>query len=421
MGSASRVAGIDAMAFHGTHCYLEMADLATARGVDPDKYIHGLGQRQMAVATPCEDTVTMATVAAHRALDRFDIDPGEIGTLIVGTETGVDHSKPVAVYVHDMLGLAPNCRTFETKHACYGAMAGLTSAMDWISAGRARGRKALIIASDIARYGLNTPGEPTQGAGAVAMVVSERPRLLELDPTSFGDYTRQVMDFWRPLYSKYAFADGHYSIDCYLDAFSGAWRDACENSGTWEPLRLDNIDACFYHVPFTKMARKAHHRHCETEWGISVAKENEAKMTEINASYERQVAPWLELNSIVGNIYTGSLFLCLMDYLRKAHPAGGQRLSMFSYGSGCGAAFGTGVVVANAARYADHIDPATHLAQRRRLDIDRYEQLITASETADHNEAPYPDPADWDLGQGLYYVGTRDHIRQYTGSAADTP
>jgi len=169
------------------------------------------------------------------------------------------------------------------------------------------------------------------------------------------------------------------------------------------------------------MARKAHHRHCETEWGTTVAKENEAMMTEINASYQRQVAPWLELNSIVGNIYTGSLFLCLMDYLRKARPAEGRRLSMFSYGSGCGAAFGTGVIAADAARHADHIDPATHLAQRRRLDFDRYEQLITASETADHNEAPYPDPDDWNLGQGLYYVGTRDHIRQYTGSAADTP
>ncbi len=418
---SARVSGIDAMAFHGTQYYLEMADLAAARGVDPDKYILGLGQRQMAVATPCEDTVTMATVAAHRALERFDIDPGEIGTLIVGTETGVDHSKPVAVYVHDMLGLAPNCRTFETKHACYGAMAGLTSAMDWISAGRARGRKALIVASDIARYGLNTAGEPTQGAGAVAMVVSEKPRLLELDPTSFGDYTRQVMDFWRPLYSKYAFADGHYSIDCYLDAFSGAWRDACENAGSWDPLRLDRLAACFYHVPFTKMARKAHHRHCETEWGKKVEREDTEQVAAIRESYDQQVAPWLELNSVVGNIYTGSLFLALMDYLRKAQPAGGERVSVFSYGSGCGAAFGTGVVTPEAAGLAERLDPATHLEQRRKLDMDRYEELIRLSETADHNEAPYPDPADWQLDRGLYFVGTRDHVRQYAGSAADTP
>jgi hypothetical protein len=146
--------GIDALAFSGPEHYLEMTALAEARGVDPGKYLHGLGQRQMAIATPCEDTVTMAAAAGEQALKAFDIDPAEIGTLIVGTETGVDHSKPVAVYVHELLGLARNCRTFETKHACYGAMAGLSSSADWIAAGRARGRKALVIASDIARYGL---------------------------------------------------------------------------------------------------------------------------------------------------------------------------------------------------------------------------------------------------------------------------
>ena len=199
--------GIDALAFAGPAGFVEMTDLAKARGVDPGKYLKGLGQRRMAIASPCEDTVTMAADAAARALQGFDIDPSEIGTLIVGTETGVDHSKPVAVYVHELLGLDQRCRTFETKHACYGAMAGLTASIDWIGSGRARGRKALVIASDIARYGLNTAGEPTQGAGAVAMVVSENPRLLSIDPTRIGDYTRQVMDFWRPLYSKYAFAD----------------------------------------------------------------------------------------------------------------------------------------------------------------------------------------------------------------------
>lgn len=414
---SSRPVGIDALAFHGPRCFVDMAELARARDVDPDKFLLGLGQKQMAVATPCEDTVTMASVAAWRALHHFDIDPGEIGTLIVGTETGIDHSKPVAVYVHEMLGLPSNCRTFETKHACYGAMAGLTSTLDWISAGRARGRRALVIASDIARYGLNTPGEPTQGAGAVAMVISENPRLLVADPDTFGDYTRQVMDFWRPLYSKYAFADGHYSIDCYLEAFSGAWRDACEQAGHRDRLRLDNLDACFYHVPFVKMARKAHWRHCETEWGS--ADHDPDRVSRIRHSYTQQVAPWLELNSVVGNIYTGSLFLAMADYLRKLVTSReGRRVSMFSYGSGCGAAFGTGEIAAGAAAYAHGVDPRVHLNNRRQLSIDEYEQLIVASETADHNDAPFPDPGQWQLGNGLYYVGTRDHVRQYSGQPA---
>jgi hydroxymethylglutaryl-CoA synthase len=405
--------GIDAMAFHGPECFVDMADLAAARGVDPAKFTRGLGQVEMAVATPCEDTVSLATVAARKALQAFDVDPGEIGTLIVGTETGVDHSKPVAVYVHDLLGLPSNCRTFETKHACYGAMAGLTSALDWIVAGRARGKKALIVASDIARYGPNTAGEPTQGAGAVAMVVSAAPRLLAVDKDVFGDYTRQVMDFWRPLYSKYAFTDGHYSIDCYLDALAGAWADAAAKTER-ERVEMRGLDACFYHVPFVKMARKAHQRHWEVELGRSIAKDDEEHAMKIADSYEVLVGPWLTLNAVVGNIYTGSLFLAMMDYLRAGDPdREGRRVSLFSYGSGCGAAFCFGDVAPGAAGLASRLDPRAELERRRRLSVAEYEDILAACDDADRNDGERLAPARWGLGGDLYYVGTRNHIRQY--------
>jgi hydroxymethylglutaryl-CoA synthase len=406
--------GLDAMAFHGPECFVDMSELAAARGVDPAKFTRGLGQIEMAVATPCEDTVSLATVAARKALAAFDVDPREIGTLIVGTETGVDHSKPVAVYVHELLGLPSNCRTFETKHACYGAMAGLTSALDWIVAGRARGKKALIVASDIARYGPGTAGEPTQGAGAVAMVVSARPRLLEVDKEIFGDYTRQVMDFWRPLYSKYAFTDGHYSIDCYLDALSGAWADAAAKAGSPQRLALRNLDACFYHVPFVKMARKAHQRHWEAELGRAVPKDDEEHAMKITDSFEVLVSPWLSLNAVVGNIYTGSLFLALIDYLRTGdRRREGRAVSMFSYGSGCGAAFCFGAVAEGASAWAQKLDPRGELAARRRLTVAEYEEILAACETADANDGERLSPARWKLGGELYYVGTRNHIRQY--------
>lgn len=329
-----RRVGIDAMAFHAPHCYIDMADLAVARGVEPAKYINGLGQRAMAVPTPCEDTVSLAIAAGRKGLDNFDIDPSEIGTLVVGTETGVDHSKPVASYVHEHLRLASNCRSVETKHACLGGTAGLIMAMDWIAAGRARGRKALVITADIARYGLKTPGEPTQGAGAVAFVVSERPRLLQFNPDIYGDYTRQVMDFWRPLYSKYAFVDGHYSIDCYLEALAGAWADAASKPDASLQMPITGLDACLYQVPFAKMAQKAHHRHWEAELGRGVGPEDPTLLAQIKASFEQRVSPWLKLNSTVGNIYTGSLFLALIDYLRDVEVASeGKTASLFAYGA----------------------------------------------------------------------------------------
>lgn len=400
--------GIDALAFAGPAAYVELADLAAARGVEPAKFTQGLGQHRMAIASPCEDTVTMAVDAGLQAIENFGIDPAEIGTLIVGTETGVDHSKPVAVYVHDLLGLNERCRTFETKHACYGAMAGLTASMDWIASGRARGRKALVIASDIASYGLGTPGEPTQGAGAVAMVVSQQPRLLEIQPASIGDYTRQVMDFWRPLYSRYALADGHYSIQCYLDALVAAREDAV---GARRDL-LGELQACLYHVPFVKMALKAHQREVEIELGSKISKSEAEPWQRLQDSYAKRCAPWLTLNAEIGNIYTGSLFLSLIDLLRQAgSQLAGEQISLFSYGSGCGATYCLGRIGESAGQWEARLDPSAHLADRRRLNVAEYEHLVRAGEQADRQASLKP--RDFGLNHGLYYTGTQDHQRTY--------
>jgi hydroxymethylglutaryl-CoA synthase len=391
-----------------------MAELALARGVEPAKYIQGLGQIAMAVPTPCEDTVSLAIGAGRKTLESFEIEPSEIGTLVVGTETGVDHSKPVATYVHEHLRLASSCRSVETKHACLGGSAGLTMAMDWIAAGRARGRKALVIAADIARYGLKTPGEPTQGAGAVAFVVSERPRLLEFNPDLYGDYTRQVMDFWRPLYSKYAFVDGHYSIECYLEALTATWVDAASKPDAPRQMLIEALDACFYHVPFVKMAKKAHHRHWEVELGRPVGEDDTLKRAQIEASFEKRVSPWLKLNAAVGNIYTGSLFLAQIDYLRSLEVARECRtVSMFAYGSGCGASLLFARVARGASAHRSLLDPQRELDQRHRLDVPEYEEIMRASESVDANDGPSFDPSVWRLGPGVYYLGTREHRRLY--------
>lgn len=406
--------GIDAMGFSGAQCYIDMVDLALARGVDPAKFTVGIGQKQMSVATPCEDTVSMAAHAGRKALEAFDIDPSEIGTLIIGTETGIDHSKPASVYVHELLGLPSNCRQFETKHACYGATAGLTSAADWILSGRARGRKALIIASDIARYGIGTPGEPTQGAGAVAMVVSENPRLFELEMNCIGDYSTQVMDFWRPLYSKYAFADGHYSIDCYLDALAHSLKDATSVATDTNRFNPDNLAACFYHVPFVKMARKAHKCLLEQHLNRKIDLDNSVDKDLFTESYGELVAPWLSVNALVGNIYTGSLFLSMIDFIAQQNRELENRdVSIFSYGSGCGASFILARVAEGAMDYAAALDPKKDLEARIKLSVDEYEDIITLAEEIDMNDGMAPDPAQWKLKGNIFYLGTHDHSRQY--------
>jgi hydroxymethylglutaryl-CoA synthase len=208
----------------------------------------------------------------------------------------------------------------------------------------------------------------------VAFVVAERPRLLALEVGVTGSYARDVNDFWLPLYAKEAIVDGHHSVACYLDALEGAfraWQDAAREVG------LDGAPLArrCYHVPYGKMAKKAH-RHVTQLEGRGEA--------EADASLAVEVGPSLRLPAQVGNIYTGSLYLALASLLHyEAAALDGRRIGLFSYGSGCAAEFFAGRVVPGAGRFAAALDLAGPLADRRRYSVAEYEAIRRADAEAD--------------------------------------
>jgi hydroxymethylglutaryl-CoA synthase len=402
--------GIDAMAVAVPRRYIDIEDLARARGVEPAKYTQGLGAREMAVAEPAEDTVALAAEAARRALEAAQLPGDQLGMLVVGTETGVDHSKPVASFVQGMLDLPKALRVYDTQHACYGGTAGLMTALDWIASGSNNGKSALVICSDIARYGIKTAGEPTQGAGAVAMVIGRNPAMLEIDVGISGVSSSHVHDFWRPLGMREAQVDGHYSVQCYLDALSGAYRgwkqqaiarELVHDSG----LISEKLARICYHVPFCKMAKKAHVqvRRCDREdarepWDAG-AEEDCAQL-----SFKEQVEPSLVACSKVGNIYTGSLYLSLAGLLdQQAYALAGKRIGLFSYGSGCTSEFFSGIVGPRAAERVKAASLAEVLARRERITIDEYERIMALS--APLEGAPRPG--------AFRFTGVDAHRRQY--------
>ncbi len=413
--------GIEAIAVAVPQRYLAIEDLAAARGVAPAKYTIGLGAREMAVADPSEDTVALAATAAARLLRNQNVDRSQIGMLIVGTETGVDHSKPVASFVQGLLELPRTMRTFDTQHACYGGTAALMAACDWIASGNADGRTALVICSDIARYGVSSAGEPTQGGAAVAMLVSAKPEIIEIDQGMSGVFSTDVHDFWRPLGRREALVDGHYSIDCYLAAVAGAYRAWRERATARELLRLDTspqseqLARIVYHVPFCKMARKAHAhiRKCELEdstGGPLDAIAQAREETDGAASFEAQVAPSLMLASRIGNTYTGSLYLGIASLIHaEGEKLAGKRIGLFSYGSGCSSEFFSGVVGARAAEMVEKAGLDEILGRRTRVDVAEYERIMgLPREGGGVSDAP--------VGTFLF-AGVRDDRRTYVGSA----
>ena len=391
--------GIDAIAIAVPEGYVDLGDLALARNVPPAKFIEGLGVQRMAIARAHEDPVALAANAARRLFSTARVSASRIGLCVVGTETAVDHSKPVAAYLHRLLDLPQACRVFEAKHACFGGTAGLLNAVDWIASGSARGRQALVVCTDVARYAIGSAGEPTQGAGAVAMLVSEDPRLVELEVGVSGSYARDVNDFWRPLYSKEAVVDGHHSVQCYLDALAGSygeWRELSREAGNH-----DAIARRCYHVPYGKMAKKAH-RHI---MGLEGMSESEADL-----SYNGEVATSLRMPSQIGNIYTGSLYLALASLLEaEASQIEGKRVAFFSYGSGCAAEFFAGRVVPGAGAVVDQLRLAQPLAGRSRYTIAEYEAIRNADTGADQRPV---ETGNFTPG-AVAFLGVEDERRVY--------
>ncbi|MFC6274663.1 hydroxymethylglutaryl-CoA synthase [Levilactobacillus tangyuanensis] len=370
--------GIDQIGFYTPDQYLPLADLAVARGDDPNKYLIGIGQTKQAVIPPTQDVVTMAANAAEQILS--DTTKSEIAMVLFGTESGVDNSKASAVYLAHLLGLPTNTRAIEVKQACYGATAGLQIAADFVRVHPAA--KVLVIGADIARYGLHSAGEVTQGGGAIAMMVTANPRVLTLDAVS-SYHTEDVMDFWRPVYRTEALVDGRYSTNVYLKFFETVWQDYQRQTGK----TIADFTAFVFHLPFTKMGRKGLRQILPT-----ASADQQASLT---ANFEASQ----EDNRNVGNLYTGSLYLSFLSLLRHGQLQGGETVGFFSYGSGAEGEFFSGTVEPTYRKGFAEAKIAAMLDQRTAVTVDEYEELFNEQLPNDAEDVRLP-------------VGT-EHARYY--------
>ena len=287
--------GIDKIGFATARYVLNMDDLAESHNVDPDKYSKGLLLNNLSITPINDDIVTLGASAAESILS--EEDKKTIDMIIVATESSVDQSKAASTYIHSLLGIQPFARSIEMKEACYGATAALDYARLHVQ--KHPESKVLVIASDVARYGVNTPGEPTQGAGSVAMLISKDPRILLLNDNSVAQ-TRDIMDFWRPNYSTTPYVNGIYSTKQYLDMLKTTWAEFQKRFNT----SLADFSAFCFHLPFPKLALKGFNKVMDKNLPEDF-KEKLKENFESTILYSKEV----------GNIYTGSLYLGLLSLL----------------------------------------------------------------------------------------------------------
>ncbi|MCP4138406.1 MAG: hydroxymethylglutaryl-CoA synthase family protein [bacterium] len=358
--------GIEAMNFYGGPAYLDVKTLFTARGLDLDRF-DNLMMEKKSVGLPCEDPVTYAVNAAKPILDKLtEEEKNSIELLITSSESGLDFGKSLSTYIHDYLGLSRNCRLFETKQACYAGTASLHMAVNFVAANVSPGAKALVIATDIARAAAKeTYAEPSQAVGAAALLVSNNPKVMEIDLGAAGYYSYEVMDTYRPL-PDIETGDPDLSLMSYLDCLENSYKAYAEKV---EGAHFqDTFDYLAFHTPFAGMVKGAHRK--------MMRQQLRAKADHINNDFENRVGPSLPYCVSVGNVYSATLYLALCSLIDNAEFNNNQRVGLFSYGSGCSSEFYSGIIGPQSKTELREMKIKENLDNRYELTMEEYDSII---------------------------------------------
>jgi hydroxymethylglutaryl-CoA synthase len=379
------VVGIEKIGVGPTSAYLNIGSLCEQRGLDPHYVSSSLLTDERGILAPWEDTVTLAVDTAESILS--PADRAAIGLLIVGTETGLDQEKPLSSWIHRHLELSAHCRHFEVKFACYGSTAALQMASAWLGSPAGQGRKALIINTDHSLVGFGQPYEPMAGAGAVAVLLSNEPRLVWFEPTS-GIWTQDVTDVIRP--TPIVEILNEESIYSYLDALEGAYSH-------YESQLEDKINfsewfaRSIYHVPFGGMAVRAHR-------SLLMATGTYTREA-ADDHFRKHVLPSLVYTRRIGSCYGGSTFIALQGLLASDRTiVEGARIAMFGFGSGYCGEFYAARVLPGAGEVAAAAATDVLLNSRRSIDVASYEACEREREASTGARDYRPDRdqrADW--------------------------
>jgi polyketide biosynthesis 3-hydroxy-3-methylglutaryl-CoA synthase-like enzyme PksG len=358
--------GIEAINFYGGSAFLNVRGLFEARNLDLRRF-NNLMIHRKSVALPCEDPVSFGVNAAKPLLDQLsEEERNRIELLVTATESGLDFGKSLSTYLHDYLGLSRSCRLFEVKHACYAGTAALQTAVNFVAGQSSPGAKTLVVATDIAKAAIKgSYVEPSQGAGAVALLVSDRPDILEIDFGANGYYSYEVMDSCRPT-PEIETGDSDLSLVAYLDCLEhsfNAYARRVEGADF-----VSTFDYMAFHTPFPGMVKGAHR--------MMMRKLKSSPPAVSDADFERRVTPSLAYCVEIGNIYSATLYLALCGLLDTADLPAAKRVALYSYGSGCCSEFFSGIIGPQSKTKMFALQKRNSLNRRYELSVQEYDRLL---------------------------------------------
>lgn len=366
--------GIDEIAISIPKTYVDVKELAEYRGVDVNKIIDGLGIESISV--PYSESLVDLGVDV---LKKVNING--VRRFYIATESSNDLSKPVGVKILSKMGLK-NVETVELKFAC---LAGSQALQDACNYAVATGKPSIVLCLDRSIYREGESAEFTQGCAAIAMKVKKNPSIVTLDFSNVGSYIEDVDDFRVPVNSyPYPVVNGKLSIISYLHCMKMAYDNwVSKHPDIKHPL--DYFNYFVFHVPFPKMAHHAFamlYRRVKLGVHLTTRKFMEnpelyevdraerkkvMELPEFKEIFNKKVLPSLHLSKLIGNCYTGSIFLALISLLENG-VENEARIAFGAYGSGAGALAFNGVAkVENIST-----DVYSQLETRRKLTVEEY-------------------------------------------------
>nr|AZB52791.1 3-hydroxy-3-methylglutaryl coenzyme A synthase 2 [Centranthera grandiflora] len=355
--------GILALEIYFPPTCIQQEVLEAHDGASKGKYTIGLGQDCMAFCTEVEDVISMSMTAVTSLLEKYGVDPKQIGRLEVGSETVLDKSKSIKTFLMPIFEKCGNTdiEGVDSTNACYGGTAALFNCVNWVESTSWDGRYGLVVCTDSAVYA-EGPARPTGGAAAIAMLIGpDAP--IAFESKLRASHMAHAYDFYKPdLASEYPVVDGKLSQTCYLMALDSCYTNLCEKFEKLEGKKFSVADAEYFvfHSPYNKLVQKSFARLLFNDFLRSASSIDEAAKEKLapfslltndesyqsrdlekasqevaKSFYDAKVQPSALIPKQVGNMYTASIYAAFSSLIHnKVSSLAGQRVILFSYGSG---------------------------------------------------------------------------------------
>ena len=412
--------GIDSISFDVAKIHLPITTLAKARNIEPEKLEKGLGLLKMTLADSHQDTVVFGANALTKLIIQNSINLDEIARIYVGTESSIDSSKPISSFLISLMeqkfgeNILAECDVVDFTFACIGGVDAMQNCIDFVKLNPTK--KAIVVTTDLAKYDLNSTGEYTQGAGAVAMLISSNPKIIAFE-NNWATSTKGVFDFFKPyrtvskeaitgnleneswfenleaeieIHKEQPVFDGQYSNQCYMDRTRDAYFSFKKLKQT-EATIYNTWESIIMHLPYAFQGRRMLSEiytldaDDKTITGQEDAQEYQNKLKETSKSEEyknfvtKKLMPAELASSLIGNLYTGSIFMGLLSTLSHFYDTNkdvsGAKFGFLAYGSGSKSKVFEGIIQPEWRAAVANCKLFETLDNSIEIDFDTYEKL----------------------------------------------